>query len=219
MDMDVAEEKEDAKADVDAVVEHAAPADDAPPLSVHDLLARLRRCAHDESLTHARTHDEEGSRMAFGLLEAPSKHTVRFHLVGEDLMFHDQRSCAERLGVMKVTNTFCYAMYPVCLTVGNLISLTALPMGVCIIAGVWAPDDAAQQALFALWCLFFIPNTVWQFVYMLTYVHTGVLAALLKTEPLTMPRLLVSRLVYTVSCAVYYPTAWNIVALVRKRPG
>ena len=130
-------------------------------LSVHDLLEGLQLHAYDEDTPYARTHDEGGLRMDFGLLAAPASHTVRFHLKGEDLVFRDQLSCAEHLGVMKWTNRFCYIMYPLCFSIGNLLSLTALPLGVFIMSGLWVPSPTAERAIFGLWVLYFGPNTLW----------------------------------------------------------
>eukprot|EP00933_Yihiella_yeosuensis_P035964 TRINITY_DN29660_c0_g1_i1.p1 TRINITY_DN29660_c0_g1~~TRINITY_DN29660_c0_g1_i1.p1 ORF type:complete len:379 (+),score=25.36 TRINITY_DN29660_c0_g1_i1:45-1181(+) len=181
--------------------------------SVGELLDQLRT-AHHRSVWGVRTHDDDGERLAFGLLAKPSSHEVVYRSTDVvDLVFRDCPSPAERAGVMRCSNGFNLVMYMFYMTIGNLMFVTVVPMGLLIMTQIWEPGEDVELALLVTWILFYGFHSLWLLCYIFSYLHLHALAAKLREQPDQLG-LIFSRLVYTMSCCYFSPTPWNVASTV-----
>lgn len=155
-----------------------------------------------------RTDDQNGERRAFELLLKPSRHRVAFRRDDgvRAVEFCDEYSLAERLGVMKYTNLMCLFFYVWFFTIGNLKTVTVLPVGLLVIAGILPTsqgiDDntgVTEQIFMWLWILWYVPNTLWQVLYVLSYMHVSAVFAKVRMQFTEIAWLMGSRLCYTVA--------------------
>eukprot|EP00746_Dinoflagellata_sp_MGD_P120495 gnl/MRDRNA2_/MRDRNA2_55999_c0_seq1.p1 gnl/MRDRNA2_/MRDRNA2_55999_c0~~gnl/MRDRNA2_/MRDRNA2_55999_c0_seq1.p1 ORF type:complete len:339 (+),score=31.35 gnl/MRDRNA2_/MRDRNA2_55999_c0_seq1:81-1097(+) len=169
---------------------------------------------HTSDARGLRTHDDEGTRMLFGLLVEPSTHEVTFYSTAEDMVFHDEFSLAERAGIMRYTNAFNLFMYIYQTFCGNIIILGVLPVGVFVLSGFYDPGPEAELALLIIWSFWFLLDAAWKISYALSYMHVSAMVAELRVASADFWWLILTRLCYTISCAIFFPSIWNVTALI-----
>ena len=178
-----------------------------------ELLRGVTRAFH-ASKYGLRTGDDEGDRLAaFNLLAKPGSHEVTYRRATADVSFRDEPSPSERLGMMRFAGNFCLAMYILFFTVGNLMLLTVMPSSLLVIAGVWTPGETPEKVLMGLWIAYYVLNAIWLLCYMLSYTHPSALRVRLKAGGEQIVWLLLTRLCYTITCAIFSHTGWNVAAL------
>jgi hypothetical protein len=105
-------------------------------------------------------------------------------------------------------------MYLWTFTLGMLFQVVVAPMAILLMSGKWAPSETVYVVVEALWVVHWVPQALWKFSYVLTYVNIPALKAIFTKAFVGVSKLLLTRLVYTISCAMYSPTLWNIPHLI-----
>lgn len=220
-----------AAVDVDGAAEGGAEVEDGAT-TLWGLVEGVRSLFR-QSTFGLRSHDESGPRIAFELLAEPSKHEVTFRRTVVDLVFKDELSVAERLGIMRFTNPLNLVFYVLYFTLGNVILLVVLPLCIFLIARLWQPDVdgtpqqpdvdgtpqqperviSVENVMLGLWVAWYLPSIAWQISYHLSYAHVSALKASLRENRREVAWLVATRLCYTVTNALFCPTLWNVVAL------
>lgn len=210
----------DTNADANAATSDAdsiAPNTSSPPdFAFTDLIYQLRD-AHRASVYANRCSDDEGPRRVFGFLVSPGSHEVTLQTHEVDIVFHDELSPAERCGIIRCTNTFNAIFAVHNLTIGILIRLIVYPICVLVIAGLFAPEDAAAvSAMQWMWVLQHSLQAAWMISYIVSYAHIGGMMATVRANPVVTTYTLLASLIYTSSSIAFRPDAWNVPAVVHR---